>query len=480
MAIDVNAPSFKNFRNPRRLAIFLVGFGALGGVLPAQKPAAQEKQKPIPISKYKGTKDRDIEIGKQYAAQVEKEMKIVPNEELTAYINRVGKRLVSSGLLDRDFPYTFKVVQEPSINAFALPGGPMFVHTGLIAAAENEAQLAGVLAHELAHVSLRHGVANASKQQTISTIGGLGAGILGGMLGGSLGDLAAQGAQMGTQAWVSKYSRSAESEADLLGEHVMAKAGYNPLELGNFFEKLEKSMGGDPGRVAQWFSSHPNPGNRTVAIQSQLPYVQTGPYNTREGDLDRMRKIVQGLPALPKGGGGQKGAPKGVPANSPVPEFQISQNLRQLNAGGLTISVPDNWQAANDEQSKQLMILPDGGVIEGGGIGAGILVSTFQPRQATTLDAAHNELLQSLNQQNQGQFKPSGAPQQVKVNGRNALMSRITSPSPYKDTQERDVVISVGVQKQLLYFIFIAPESRWSQFEPVYSKVIQSVRISGQ
>ena len=480
MAMNVSAPSIKSFRKPIRLAVFLVGFAAIGILLPAQKAPAQPKQKPLPVAKYNGTKERDIQIGKQYAAEVEKEMKVVPNEELTAYINRVGQKLVSSGLLDKDFPYTFKVVQEPSINAFALPGGPMFVHTGLIAAADNEAQLAGVLAHELAHVSLRHGLANASKQQTISTIGGLGAGILGGMLGGSLGGLAAQGAQMGTQAFVSKYSRTAESEADLLGEHVMAKAGYNPLELGNFFEKLEKSMGGDPGRVAQWFSSHPNPGNRTVAIQGQLPYVQTGPYNTQEGDLDKMRKIVQGLPALPKGGGGQQGGPKALAANSPVPEFQISQNLKQINAGGLTLSIPDNWQPGNDEQKTQLMIIPDGGVIEGGGIGAGIIVSTFQPKQATSLDAAHNELLESLNQQNQGQFKPTGAPQQVKVSGRNALMSKITSPSPYKDTQERDVVISVGAQKQLLYFIFIGPESKWSQLEPLYGKVIQSVRISGQ
>ena len=133
-------------------------------------PAAGEANPGCQIQR---NKERDIQVGREYAAQVERQMRVVSNQELTAYINRVGKRLVATGLLDQDFPYSFKVVQEPSINAFALPGGPMFVHTGLIAAAGNQAQMAGVLAHELSHVSLRDGIADASKQQTISGLGGL-------------------------------------------------------------------------------------------------------------------------------------------------------------------------------------------------------------------------------------------------------------------------------------------------------------------
>ena len=149
---------------PRRLLFAFAALAVLGSDARAQnKKESETEEKPIPVAKYKGPKEKDIQIGREYAAQVEKQMHVVPNAELTAYIKRVGKRLVATGMLDQDFPYTFKVVQEPSINAFALPGGPMFVHTGLIAAAENEAQMAGVLAHELSHVSLRHGIANASK-----------------------------------------------------------------------------------------------------------------------------------------------------------------------------------------------------------------------------------------------------------------------------------------------------------------------------
>jgi predicted Zn-dependent protease len=457
-----------------RLATISLGIALLCGTLAAQ-PRTSPTAKPLPVSKYKGTKDRDIQIGREYAAQVEQQMHVVANEELTAYVNRVGKRLVATGLLDPDFPYSFKVVQEPSINAFALPGGPMFVHTGLIAAAENEAQMAGVLGHELSHVSLRHSVANASKQQTVSTLGGL----AGAILGGGVGGLAAQGAQMGTQAWVSRYSRTAESEADLLGAHVMAKAGYNPVELGRFFEKLEKTMGGDPGTVAQWFSSHPNPGNRTKAIEAQVPFMAPGPYGAQEGQLDKMRQAVQALPAPQPAKGGQHGV-KPLPAGSAAPEFPISATFRQIDAGGLSMAVPDNWKVGGDQENGRMLILPDGGVLEDGSIGAGILVGTFQPKQARTPDEAHQELVQNVTQQNQGQMKAEAQPQSLQISGRNALLSRMSSPSPYQGAKEHDFVVSVGVQNQLVYFILIGPDSRWSQLQAVYQKTLKSVRINAK
>jgi hypothetical protein len=239
-------------------------------------------------------------------------------------------------------------------------------------------------------------------------------------------------------------------------------------------------MGGDPGKVAQWFSSHPNPGNRTVAIQAQTPFMPPGPYDTREGDLDKMRKMVQALPAAPKAKGQQPPALKAVPANSRAPEFPISQNFRPINAGGLSLSVPEGWQAGGSEESRQIMIVPEGGVVEGGAIGAGILIGTFQPKQANSLEGAHQEFLQTLNQQNQGQMQANGQPQSTQVSGRNALLSRLVSPSPYQGDREHNYVVSVGLQNQLLYFVFVGPESRWSQLAPAYGKVLQSVRIGGR
>src|SRR5690606_25721799 len=135
------------------------------------------------------SKDQDIQMGREYAAQVEKEMTVVQSAELSAWIDRIGQRLASRPEADQ-YPYSFKLVQEKSINAFALPGGPTFVHTGLISAADNEAQLAGVLAHEIAHVALRHGTNQATKAQFWSLLGGLASSALGGgSITGSLAEL---------------------------------------------------------------------------------------------------------------------------------------------------------------------------------------------------------------------------------------------------------------------------------------------------
>ena len=164
-------------------------------------------------------------------------MHVINDPVLTEYVNRVGKRLASSQeARDSGFPFTFEVVADPSINAFALPGGPMFINTGLLKAVDSEAELAGVMGHEMSHVILRHGTNQASKQQLFQ----LGAGI-GGLAGGGsmLGQLAQVGVGLGANSVLLKFSRNAESQADLMGSHIMAESGYNPLELARFFETLE-------------------------------------------------------------------------------------------------------------------------------------------------------------------------------------------------------------------------------------------------
>jgi len=165
-----------------------------------------------------------------------------------------------------------------------------------------------------------------------------------------------------------------------------------------------------------------------------------------------------------------------LPAGSAAPEFQISPSFRQLDAGGFSLGVPDNWKVGGNQQSGQMEILPEGGVLEGGAIGAGIMIGTYKPHQARTLQDAHQELLQNLNQQNQGQMQAEAQPQPLQISGRDALLSRMASPSPYQGAKEHDFVISVGVQNQLLYFVFVGPDARWPQLEPVYLRVLQSVR----
>jgi predicted Zn-dependent protease len=240
------------------------------------------------------SKEQDVQLGREAAAEIEKQFKVVDDPQLSSYIKNLGEQLVKSRRAGQ-FPYYFKVVVDDSINAFALPGGPMYIHTGLITAADNEAQLAGVMAHEISHVALRHGTNQASKQNLIALPAALASSAGGGMLGG----LAKAGIGIGANSVLLKFSRSAESQADYNGALILADAGYNPIEMARFFEKLE-GEGGRSGALTQFFSSHPNPGNRMASLMllsRELPqknYVTNGP------DFKRIQEIVARLPPAPK------------------------------------------------------------------------------------------------------------------------------------------------------------------------------------
>src|SRR5258707_1186762 len=180
------------------------------------------------------SKEQDIQLGSEAAAEVEKKMTVVKDPALNQYIQKIGKRLASAPEAG-DYPYSFKLVADDSINAFALPGGPTFVHTGLIKAADNEAQIAGVLAHEISHVALRHGTNQASKAQMVQMPTALAGSMM--KSRSMLGQLSKMGIGLGANSVLLKFSREAESQADLLGTQIMAKAGYQPVEMARFFQK---------------------------------------------------------------------------------------------------------------------------------------------------------------------------------------------------------------------------------------------------
>jgi predicted Zn-dependent protease len=233
------------------------------------------------------SKEQDIQLGREAAAQVEKQYKIVDDAALAAYIKEVGDRLAGSRRAG-GFPYSFKVVADDSINAFALPGGPMYIHTGLIAAADNEAQLAGVMAHEISHVALRHGTNQVSKANLIQLPAMLAAGAAG---NGILGQLTQIGIGLGANSALLKFSRGAENQADYNGTLILDDAGYNPLEMARFFEKLETESGRRSG-VAEFFSSHPNPGNRRRAIEDLVRQLPRREYRPGGAGFTRARETA--------------------------------------------------------------------------------------------------------------------------------------------------------------------------------------------
>jgi predicted Zn-dependent protease len=236
------------------------------------------------------SQEQDIQLGREAAAEVRKQVDVVQNSELQSYIAELGSRL-SRNPDAGAYPYSFTLVNDPTLNAFALPGGPVFVHTGILAAAENEAQLAGVMAHEISHVALRHGTNQASKAN-IAQLPAVLAGAAVGQ-GSTLAQLAQLGIGLGFNSLLLKYSRDAEREADSLGAHLMAQAQYNPIEMARFFEKLEAEGG---SRAPDFLSSHPSPGNRVKNVEAEIRTLPASSYTEGTGRLARMKALVSQLP----------------------------------------------------------------------------------------------------------------------------------------------------------------------------------------
>jgi predicted Zn-dependent protease len=220
------------------------------------------------IAKMSGSLEKEVALGRQIAAQLDKENKFIEDPVITEYVNRVGQNLVIHS--DAKVPFTIRVVDSDEVNAFALPGGFFYVNKGLILAADNEAELAGVMAHEIAHVAARHAVENQTKASLLQ-YGAIAGSIF---LGGIPGLIFQNTAGLGLLASFMKFNRNAEAEADKLGVQYLYAAGYDPSGLATMFEKLSAKNKKKPGFIAKAFATHPQPPDRreaTLALVARFP-----------------------------------------------------------------------------------------------------------------------------------------------------------------------------------------------------------------
>jgi len=223
------------------------------------------------IAKMSGSTEKEVRMGRQVAAEVDRQAKFVDDPIITEYVNRVGQNIVLHS--DAKVPFTIKVIDSDEVNAFALPGGFFYVNKGLLLAADNEAELAGVMAHEIAHVAARHAVENQTKASLLE-YAALGGSIL---LGGIPGMIYQNTAGIGLLGIFLKFSRSAEEEADKLGVQYMYAAGYDPGAMATMFEKLEAKNKKKPGFIARAFMTHPAPPDRrasSLALASRFPELE--------------------------------------------------------------------------------------------------------------------------------------------------------------------------------------------------------------
>lgn len=241
--------------------------------------------------------EQEIEIGRQTNAQVRKQVPEVRDGQVTAYVRSVGQRLVRHASGPK-YPYSFSVADYRELNAFALPGGPVWVHRGLLHAATNESQVAGVLAHEIAHIAQRH----AADQLTKATMANLGLGLLGAVLGNSGGAGAAQmAAGFLANGMFLKFSRDDEREADRVGLRILRRAGWDGRGMIELFEILRRESRGDPGKVDAFFSTHPAPQDRVSRLQAEVARTPGGRRDSQEFQAIRARLLRMPAPrAMPR------------------------------------------------------------------------------------------------------------------------------------------------------------------------------------
>jgi predicted Zn-dependent protease len=241
--------------------------------------------------------EQEIDMGRRVDTEVRREMPVLKDAEVTAYVRSLGRRLAQHAPGPK-YPYRVSVVDYREINAFALPGGPIWMHRGLMHAATNESQVAGVLAHEVAHIAQRH----SADQLTKATMANWGLGVLGAFLGNSAGAGAAQmAAGYLANGVFLKFSRDDEREADEVGLQIMRRAGWNPRGMVELFEVLRREARRDPGSVETFFSSHPPPQDRINRLEGEIGRNPSGRRDSEEFQRVRARLLRMTPPrALPK------------------------------------------------------------------------------------------------------------------------------------------------------------------------------------
>ncbi len=280
------------------------------------------------ISKMSMSTEKEVALGRQLAAEVDRQAKFIDDPTTTEYVNRVAQNLVLHS--DAKVPFTVKVIDSDDVNAFALPGGFFYVNKGLILAADNEAELAGVMAHEISHVIARHAVENQTKANLLQY--GTLAGII--LLGGIPGMVLQNTAGLGLMASFMKFSRNAEAEADKLGTEYLYAAGYDPTALATMFEKLEAQNKKKPGTIAKIFADHPAPADRraaSLALAARFPehdeyVINTSEFNRVKGQLLRLSNAkASATGVIPNSDDGTSGRPtlkrrQPTPGDSTQPE----------------------------------------------------------------------------------------------------------------------------------------------------------------
>jgi Zn-dependent protease with chaperone function len=445
--------------------------------------SAQTKITP-PSNKY--SVQEDIKLGQDAAREARQQLPILRDETVHGYVDRLGERLVAAIPADQrhaGFNYTFEVVNVREINAFALPGGPMFVNRGMIEAARTEGEVAGVMAHEISHVALRHGTAQASKA-TPFQIGQIAGGILGAIVGGTAGQVISQGAAFGLGTAFMKYGREYERQADIEGAQIMARAGYDPRDMASMFQTIERQSGGGG---PEWLSDHPNPGNRSAYITKEAEAIRISNPVRDTADFERVRSRLRSMPKAPTTqeatrNGRRTTTSRGEGNSGGLPTGRVSapsSRYSEYEEGGIfRVSVPANWRELTSNSS--VTFAPDGayGDVDGQNVFThGVEIGITRSR-ARDLRSATDSLIEALSDSNP-RLRRESEYRQRSVAGRNGLQTVLSNVSDVT-RQEETIQLATALMPDgtLMYALGVAPDREFDTYQPHFQRVVQSIRLT--
>ncbi|HEY0083706.1 MAG TPA: M48 family metallopeptidase [Pyrinomonadaceae bacterium] len=466
-----------NNRNQNRARGFFAWLMVLAVALMPLGALAQGTRIVAPKNGYK-IQD-DVQAGQQAARQAEQQLPLLNDSEVQNYVERVGQRLVSAipGEFNHpEFRYSFKVVNAREINAFALPGGPMYLNRGMIEAAKSEGEMAGVMAHEISHVALRHGTAQATKAQKYSVLGGIGA-IAGAVIGGGLGSVIGQGSQTAVGVYFLKFGREYETQADILGAQIMSRAGYDPRDLARMFQTIsQQGARGGP----EFLSSHPNPENRYARINQEaqlLGAVRGNTGNTRDFQLVQARLRGQGrAPSMNEiAQGQQQEGGQNYPTNPQRGQVAYpSTRYRQVNSQLFRLSVPDNWR---DYAGQNSVTLAPEGAVDQNGVTHGVILGIDQEQSRNLRQATDQHISEVL--QGNPYLRQAGGYTRTTVSGRAGLATTLSGRSPVTGQTEVVTVVTTLLRDgSIFYMNYVTPQSDQRTYQNAFNQILRSIQLN--
>ena len=457
----------------RRRRASRAAFAGLGLALAVLAPVAYAQRTALRPGWNMFTPQQDIELGKRAATDAEKQLPLCNAPGVDAYLTQLGMRLVeklpTGGV---QYPFEFHCVNDKAVNAFALPGGYVFIDRGAIEVADNEGQLAAVMAHELSHVALRHGTNQATKAQAAEGFLGIASGIFGGSTGGAL---LSQLSAFAAGGVLLRYSRSAESQADVMGTQVLYDSGYDPRAMAQFFEKLEaETKGKNP---PEFLSDHPNPEHRVERVEEEIDKLGGVPPHAKRdsAEFEAIKREVLALPVVKRLTPGAAGA-----AQPPAPP---SGNFAAYQASAYTLKYPDNWKKYADNNGNNVSFAPEGGVVDDGtghaalayGLIASVSPATGDPSDWEALTNATEQAIRELQKANPN-MKVTRQPERVRLNGQPGLATYLSNDSPVGG-QETDWMVTTLRPEGLVSFVCVAPQAAYEKYDKTFNALLDSVRF---